>query len=94
MNLHGQIMNLSCDTPRFGRTTTKHYKEGHRDARHAAAELALAADAEIERLRAALLHVLPLAEGEWAHHEGLSNMGVTVGAEALRIIRAALGPNV
>ena len=52
MNLHGLIMNLPCDTPGFGRTTTKHYKEGHCDARHAAAEMALAADAEIESLRA------------------------------------------
>lgn len=44
MNLHGQIMNL---TPtRLGPSDAPlAYKYGHRDARHAAAELAMKADA-------------------------------------------------
>jgi hypothetical protein len=53
MNLHGQIMNLA--TPFAGaydEDVRDAYKCGHRDARHAAAELAHSADAEIERLRA------------------------------------------
>jgi hypothetical protein len=53
MNLHGQIMNLPHG-PLPDVDGTSHalaYKTGHRDALHAAAELALAADAEIERLR-------------------------------------------
>ena len=56
MNLHNQIMNLrvaptELATSLYAGDTTLAYKIGHRDARHAAAELALAADAEIERLR-------------------------------------------
>ena len=56
MNLHYQIMNLrvaptELATSLYAGDTTLAYKIGHRDARHAAAELALAADAEIERLR-------------------------------------------
>ena len=46
MNLHGQIMNL----PASGEPTagSMAYKLGHRDARHAAAELALKADSAME----------------------------------------------
>ena len=59
MNLHNQIMNLrvaptELATSLYAGDTTLAYKIGHRDARHAAAALALATDAEIERLRAAL----------------------------------------
>lgn len=59
MDLHGQIMNIrvaptELATSLYAGDTGLAYKIGHRDARHAAAELALAAGAEIERLRAAL----------------------------------------
>ena len=55
MNLHGHIMSLP-QTPglQMFDATEQHltaYKCGHRDARHAAAELALKADAEIDELR-------------------------------------------
>ena len=54
MDLHGQIMNLPTpaivETLPYGRRMA--YKTAHRDARHAAAELALKADACIEALRA------------------------------------------
>ena len=52
MDLHGQIMNLP--TPDYaGLLATPDYaaKIGHRDARHAAAELAIKADACIKALR-------------------------------------------
>ena len=57
MDLHGQMMNLQTpsiltfsneDSPFIA------YKKGHRDARHAAAELALKADACVDALRALL----------------------------------------
>jgi hypothetical protein len=56
MNLHGQIMNLYLeDMPTLplvgGSPATREalaYKVGYRDARHAAAELALKADAAME----------------------------------------------
>ena len=56
MDLHGQIMNLQVGltelaTSLYTGDTTLAYKIGHRDARHAAAELALGADACIEVLR-------------------------------------------
>jgi hypothetical protein len=59
MDLHGQIMNIKCEAlPAFpfspGPIASEQlhaYKVGHRDARHAAAELALMADACIVALR-------------------------------------------
>lgn len=53
MNLHNEIMNISV---KHDRTTFQDqvcylmYKEGHRDARHSAAELSLKAEARIEEL--------------------------------------------
>ena len=54
--LHGQIMHLPHTPPTDIRRSVVNpswhgYQIGHRDARHAAAELALSADAEIEALR-------------------------------------------
>jgi hypothetical protein len=50
--LHDQIMNIPARTGiAISNTPALAYKEGHRDARHAAAELAISTDAEIERLR-------------------------------------------
>ncbi len=62
---HGRIMNLQIDKKQgaFDDRTPKEilaYKAGHRDARHAAAELAIAADRRIEAaeaLAAALLRI-------------------------------------
>ena len=52
MNLHGQMINIRCDAPTVLDDTERViFKAGHRDARHAAAELALKADACIEALR-------------------------------------------
>jgi hypothetical protein len=48
-NLHGKMVNIQPMRAWVGET----YLEGHRDARHTAAEIALSADAEIERLRVA-----------------------------------------
>ena len=62
MDLHSDIMNIRVDEqdlrenlpgPSFAA-----YKVGHRDARHAAAELSLKADARIEDLEQALEHIL------------------------------------
>lgn len=49
MNLHDQMMNLTVSRSAGNRSAA--YRLGHRDARHAAAELALKADACIEALR-------------------------------------------
>jgi hypothetical protein len=57
MNLHGQIMNLRADRPsetEVGKSIDKAFKAGHREARHAAAELAVKADACIEAARAVM----------------------------------------
>lgn len=55
MDLHGQIMNLpgAGGLSEIGTTRDEQlaYRRGHRDARHAAAELANENDAEIAALR-------------------------------------------
>lgn len=56
MDLHGDIMNIQALIPTEALEDGKvhAYKIGHKDARHAAAELALKADARIEELEEAL----------------------------------------
>lgn len=58
MNLHNQIMNIQVDEKtiwhKYGTDGAYAYKEGHRDARHAAAELSLKAEARIEELESIL----------------------------------------
>lgn len=54
MDLHGQMMNLRCVVPPDAQVWANYgyaYKVGHRDARHAAAEVALKADACVRALR-------------------------------------------
>lgn len=55
MNLHGQIMNIQAGDPGLEPTPERAYELGHRDALHAAAELALKADAVIEAARSVLV---------------------------------------
>lgn len=54
MNLHNQIMNIQINEEsafyKYGNEALYAYKEGHRDARHSAAELSLKAEARIEEL--------------------------------------------
>lgn len=52
MNLHNQIMNIPTDVDFTGWSDhdRQSYKRGHRDARHAAAELSLKAEARSEEL--------------------------------------------
>lgn len=54
MDLHNAIMNIRVDEQnlfyKYGNESLYAYKEGHRDARHSAAELSLKADARIEEL--------------------------------------------
>lgn len=60
MSLHNEIMNIQSDTnevltSQYGRDHSHtSYKIGHRDARHAAAELSLKYETLIERLLDAL----------------------------------------
>jgi hypothetical protein len=58
MNMHGRIMNLpgAGGLSEIGTTHGEQlaYKRGHRDARHAAAEIAVKGDALVEELVAAL----------------------------------------
>ena len=54
MDYHGRIMNIAGKQDGSGSTYHSQYSRGHRDARHAAAEISLEAQAEIKRLRNAL----------------------------------------
>jgi hypothetical protein len=51
---HSRIMNIPAGNPE---TVPYHFKKGHQNARHAAAEIATEADAEIESLRSRLAAV-------------------------------------
>ena len=54
MSLHDKIMNLQCNLCNANGVVGDiilSYKQGHRDARHAAAELVIEYDEEIERLK-------------------------------------------
>lgn len=81
MNLHNDIMNIAVDEKEIQSRFYEEkwemvaYKLGHRDARHAAAELSLKADARIEELESVLKGLLneahtaikPLhAHSEWS----------------------------
>lgn len=59
-SLHDQIMNLYCVDANMEESAFERlaYKVGHRDARHAAAKLALQKDREIEALRECAIRYL------------------------------------
>jgi hypothetical protein len=57
-DLHGQIMNILADANKAGTDDVRlAYLHGHRDARHAAAELANAAVVDLDELRALLCSI-------------------------------------
>ena len=69
MNLHNEIMNIPVKHERVifqDQVCYLMYKEGHRDARHAAAELSLKAEARIEELEE-VLKELYIASGPVAN---------------------------
>lgn len=74
MDLHGQIMNLHCGADLYEGDARMAYKEGHRDARHAAAEMASVDEcarvaplrARLEWLENALQHIAGSCEGRAA----------------------------
>ena len=59
--LHDQIMNIPLGNGvSSGAGELVAYKTGHRDARHVAAEIAIASDARIEALEAALQKIIDM----------------------------------
>lgn len=59
MNFHNEMMNIPIDYSDWKATKeTNTYAMGHRDARHAAAEIAIKADERIEALERALRGLL------------------------------------
>ena len=69
-NYHGRIMNIPSDVEGMSNPSRVIYKTGHRDARHAAAEIAAEADGVIEELYEALENIVTELEetgcqGEW-----------------------------
>lgn len=62
MNLHSEIMNIPVDNRKHldavSSAGAAAYKIGHRDARHASAELSLKAEARIDELEVALKGLL------------------------------------
>ena len=78
MDYHGRIMNIEVDAASMAaagkpRSLRFAFKAGHRDARHAAAEVALEAQAEIARLREALSVIAyPLNIGKLYHMDAVT----------------------
>ena len=75
MSLHNDIMNIECDKNHMQEypELRLHYKQGHRDARHAAAELVLKADVEIAKLTKDFNELAAITNLILFHHErGLS----------------------
>ena len=88
--LHAAIMNLPARGPR-GTIHTNDYLVGHRDARHAAAELVLAARSEeMAALRAVLMRTANALDS--ATHFVSKEKGVMPMLEVLAAARAALTP--
>ena len=62
MKLHNEIMNIAVDNRKHldavSAAGAAAYKYGHRDARHAAAELSLKAEARIEELESLLSQMI------------------------------------
>jgi urease accessory protein UreE len=99
-DLHGQIMNLQCVQANMeprGTMARLAYKVGHRDARHAAAELAAAQgaviralladlDAAVGALHKVIDHTPP--EHRFADHEDLSEVK-SIAIATLSQIKAA-----
>lgn len=92
--LHRQIMNLPAK-PYDGTQTYDAYCKGHRDARHAAAELALKADAQIEALTAQRDELLAALEGILMHigtgrEDGVEWVCEPVHRDEIKAARAAI----
>jgi ribosomal protein S13 len=84
MNLHNEIMNIQVDNSFYNKLTEAErqiYKIGHRDARHAAAELSPEAERRIEKLQEAAQEALK----ELYYAEKSMTSGIRlIGAEKLR----------
>lgn len=80
MNLHNEIMNIRCQPDKeIPAVYQASYKLGHRDARHAAAELALAAETENEALLSQVSVLRAERDNAWAE---LRDIRVTVNANS------------
>lgn len=89
--LHAKIMNLLCEVPmdfRYTPTEKQAYKLGHRDARHAAAELVAAEQSKLpanvmRSVVGALDNAMPLMDAR-RYQVGVSVKLLTGDAKALR----------
>ena len=84
MSYHNEIMNIEVKNPQHENMTDREriaYKLGHRDARHAAAEVANSADTRIEELENAMREALE--ELEWFERNQMGGIRLAV-AERFR----------
>lgn len=89
-DLHAQIMNIPCDRPdtsAMGKATA--YKLGHRDARHAAAEMALSSATPTLEAAMQLPEVRALVEVAQMASEHYLDMAFHREGD---VLRAALAP--
>lgn len=85
MNLHNEIMNIPVDNRKHldavSSAGAAAYKLGHRDARHAAAELSLKAEARIEELEEVLKAFLDWTTNEYGNLSLLDDVALWKRAE-------------
>lgn len=67
MNLHGRIMNIPAPELENDPAANSAFKRGHRDARHAAAEMAVKADARIDELESFIRACLDCTSADEVH---------------------------
>lgn len=94
MSLHGRIMNIRARRQKDNEPDFLHvaYKEGHRDARHAAAELADSVEIERDNLNKALRDLLASHDDltNWANDPSLGRPDVEWSLEIAEQARAAM----
>ena len=72
MSLHNKIMNIPADNGIRYLVETAEYKNGHRDARHAASEMAIKYDSFVNGVEQMMETIISMQAGSFSSDEGSS----------------------
>ena len=72
MSLHDKIMNIPTDVEDLSQMGRMLYKTGHRDARHAAAEMAIKYDSFVNGVEQMMKTIISMQAGSFSSDEGSS----------------------
>lgn len=74
MNLHDKIMNIPTDTAGSWYSVDQMgYKDGHRDARHVASEMAIKYDSFVDEVERMMKTIISMQAGSFSSDEGSSD---------------------